>query len=333
MALKAGDYSLALDTHDPNADVNFVSHAHSDHTSGLRKGKRVLSSDATRELIEIRKKTTLLPLEAPSCVKLLNSGHMLGSKQLHIKYEEQGCSVLYSGDYQMQESPAAESIETTEADILILDSTYPYPNIEFEDRNETITTIQKYTLAKIDSGVTIFGAYTMGKAQELIKILNEAGMAPFVSSKIAAFSEVYKKHNISLDYLTYNDDSEMTELARKVSVGVVDINKLDEIKGTISNGANRRVFTAVATGFAKMFKFNTDVQFTLSDHADFKQATEYIDLCNPKIIYTCGSSAPAFAKNLSAEGYPAHALRHISEAGSVAKMLDVSVMSHTDQVQ
>ena len=71
---------------------------------------------------------------------------------------------------------------------------------------------------------------------------------------------------------------------------------------------NKKVFTAVATGFAKMMKFQTDVQFALSDHADFSQALEYASQSSPKIIYTYGSSAATMAKNLKAHGYNASAI-------------------------
>lgn len=309
MGLRVEGYNIALDTHEPDSDVNFVSHAHSDHTSGIRKGKKNIVSDATKDLIEARKRTTLDTLPIPGCVKLLNSGHMLGAKQLHVSYETEGYSVLYSGDYQMQRSSAAEPIETAQADVLIIDSTYPYPNIEFEPRDETITAIQHYAIGKLDYGVTLFGAYTMGKAQELIKVLNEGGIAPFVSKRIGEIAEVYRKHGIALDYLVYESQEEMIELSRKVSVGIMDVNKLDIEREAIASKANRRVFTASATGFAKMFKFSTDVQFALSDHADFKQAVEYIGMCNPKLIYTCGSGAVTFAKNLSAIGFNAHPVK------------------------
>ncbi|MDE1860408.1 MAG: hypothetical protein KGH72_01695 [Candidatus Micrarchaeota archaeon] len=321
MALEACGYSIALDTHDSKADVNFVSHAHSDHTSGLRKSKKVIASAATMDLIEVRKRSRFDALEIPQGIRMLNSGHMLGSKQLYVENGETGISFLYSGDFQMQESQVADRIETTEADVLVIDSTYPYPDVQFDDRSETITAIQHYATAKLDYGVTLFGAYTMGKAQEMIRILNEAGIAPFVSWKIAEICEAYGRHNVRLDYLPYKDDNELSALAKRVSVGVVDVGRVEEVRRTVSENANRRVFTAVATGFAKMFKFNTDVQFTLSDHADFAQSVEYIGLCNPKVIYTCGGNSQVFAKNLSAKGYNAHPVWDMSEICNVASLL------------
>ena len=52
----------------------------------------------------------------------------------------------------------------------------------------------------------------------------------------------------------------------------------------------------------------TDVQFCLSDHADYAQSVEYIDACEPRLVYTYGKGAsPAImANSLDREGYNAH---------------------------
>ena len=54
MSLTVGEYSIALDCGDPSANVNFVSHAHSDHTSGIRKNRKVIASKITKELVEYK---------------------------------------------------------------------------------------------------------------------------------------------------------------------------------------------------------------------------------------------------------------------------------------
>jgi Cft2 family RNA processing exonuclease len=73
----------------------------------------------------------------------------------------------------------------------------------------------------------------------------------------------------------------------------------------------------VASGWAKIFKFDTDVQFNLSDHADFSQALEYINACAPKIVFTFGSNARLFAKNLVLRGYDARPLQYASDVNAL----------------
>jgi Cft2 family RNA processing exonuclease len=309
MVLNVGEYSISLDCGEAEANVNFVSHAHSDHISGLRKGRKVIASRITKDLIECRNSKRQIELvEDPKSMKLLNAGHILGSKQLYAASDELGASIIYSGDYQMERSLVAEPIETMKADILIIDSTYPDKETDFGDRGETMTAMQHYIKAKLEKGIVLFGSYALGKAQEIIKIANEIGISPVVDQKISAVNQIYSNHGAKLDYVSaYKDELELESVIGKNFLGITTSYKLHEVAHRLSHAYGRKVYTAVATGFAKRFDMGVDVQFPLSDHADFRQALEYINSCNPKEIYTRGSRecSEAFARNLSGEGYNA----------------------------
>lgn len=310
MGLQIGDYNIALDVRDPQANVNFVSHAHSDHTSGLCKTKDVISSRITRDLIEARSKKKVKLADNLHDIELLNAGHILGSRQLYAVSESDGCSILYSGDYQMQESCVAERIEIKEADVLIIDSTYPDKDTIFEERNEVVTSIQHYIEKKLQKGIILFGSYALGKAQELIRIANEVGIAPVVDEKISMINKIYESFGVRLEYISQTHcEEEFNASIMRNFVGITEASKLNLAKERLGALYNKRIFSAVTTGFAKMFNFGTDVQFALSDHADFKQAIEYIDACNPKKIYTYGrySNTALLASNLCDIGYDAYA--------------------------
>jgi len=305
MYLNLPEGKIALDTSDKNADLNFISHAHADHIRGAKKNANVIASDETHELIKVRNEIELNIKPIPNSFKLLDAGHILGSKQLFIE-SSLGYSLLYTGDYQLQESCVAKKIEAKEADILIIDSTYPYLNVKFDERSEVEDAIRKYTLMKLEKGIVLFGAYTLGKAQELIKILNSAGIIPVVDKKISKINKVYNSFGIGLEYASIYDDEEVfNKIVKHNFVGVVSLKDLRELAGKMSIAYNKRVFTGVATGFAKLFRFNTDVQFPLSDHADIYQAISYIDLVGAKIVYTYGSNQELMANNLKKLGYEA----------------------------
>jgi len=305
MYLNLPEGKIALDTSDKNADLNFISHAHADHIRGAKKNANVIASDETHELIKVRNEIELNIKPIPNSFKLLDAGHILGSKQLFIE-SSLGYSLLYTGDYQLQESCVAKKIEAKEADILIIDSTYPYLNVKFDERSEVEDAIRKYTLMKLEKGIVLFGAYTLGKAQELIKILNGAGIIPVVDKKISKINKVYNSFGISLEYASiYDDEEAFNKIVKHNFVGVVSLKDLRELAGKMSIAYNKRVFTGVATGFAKLFRFNTDVQFPLSDHADIYQAISYIDLVGAKIVYTYGSNQELMANNLKKLGYEA----------------------------
>lgn len=311
MALVLGDYRVALDSNDKSANVNFVSHAHTDHMAGLRKNKKALASEITKDLIECRSGFKIELAEEPDCVELLDAGHIPGSKQLYVENDLYGYSVVYSGDYQMSVPLIGEKIRIREADVLIMDSTYPDPKVVFEDRGEAITAIQHYARMKLDRGIVLFGAHIIGRAQELIRILNDVGIKPLVDERICRANAVYAKHGIGLSYQQADLFSGLGN--RENFVAITEMSKLNQLQEKLAAEYSRRVFTAVATGLAKSFRFGTDVQFALSDHADFAQSVDYINACNPKLILTFGKRADVFAKNLSLKGYNARPLRDTSE--------------------
>jgi Cft2 family RNA processing exonuclease len=210
----------------------------------------------------------------------------------------------------MRASPTVGGICIKEADVVIMDSTYPYPNIKFGDREDVIRTIQYYVRNKLYRGCVVFGAYPLGKAQELIKIMNGIGLVPKVSRSISDLSEVYKRFGVGLEYDRMTKESVHPKSLEDNFVYIIENSKFRECASRISMLYNRKVFTAVATGFAKMFKFNTDVQFPLSDHADFMQALEYLEIAKPKLVYTVGREARVMAKNLNRFGYNATQLNN-----------------------
>jgi len=300
MFVELGDHKVALDSSESSADIKFVSHAHTDHISGVRNNDAILASKATAELLQARGKQNVSVIEIPNNVKLLDAGHIHGSKQIFIEDYEKGYSLLYTGDYQLDEPIIAEKIQVHNADILIIDSTYPYENLVFDSKSEVITAIQHYIKNKLKYGNVIFKAYQLGRTQELIRVINDIGIVPVVGESTRAINEVYNSHGLHLAYEVYN----YTNTENDTFVGIFGSKEFAAVTASLSS-KRARFFTAVATGWAKLFRFNTSVQFALTDHADLKQAIEYINMCNPKTILTVGRNARLLALKLSRLGYDA----------------------------
>ncbi len=301
MYLDLPEGKIALDEKDKDADLIFISHAHSDHIRGAKSGKRIIASKETEELIKARNNISI-NLSDESRFTLLNAGHILGSKQIYIE-SSLGYSILYTGDYQLQESCVAPKIEHKKSDVLIIDSTYPYMNVKFDDREEVEESIKKYVSCKLEKGIVLFNSYSLGKAQELIKIMNEIGILPVVDKTISKVNKVYNSFGANLEYVSiYDNEEEFNSIVKNNFVGIVSTSNFEELARNVGIAYRKRVFTAVATGFAKIFKFNTNVQFALSDHADIYQAVEYINMVEPKVVYTYGPNSRLMSANLSKFG-------------------------------
>jgi Cft2 family RNA processing exonuclease len=310
MALIVDGKSVALDTKEASAEMSFISHAHSDHTRAA-KAENIISSIETAELIKARTGREVKTMQPPKFMQLLDSGHILGSKQLFVRSEELGLDITYTGDYQLQESAVANKIQLRSTDIAILDSTYPYPKIRFDPREEVTYALQKYVAEKLEKGVVLFGAYSIGKAQELISIMNDAGIVPVVDTEIAKLSATYNKFGSGLDYCyRYDNEERFNESVRGNFAAITTMSRIDSIKERLARKYAKRVFSGVATGFAKIFRFKTDVQFALSDHADFSQAMRYIEETGAKRVYTYGGNSELFAKHLGNAGIRAEPFKH-----------------------
>lgn len=194
---------MSLDRRERGSSADFISHAHTDHISAAKSSGKIIASRETIGLIKaaygIETKRAEIPFFG-SVFELLESGHMLGAKQLYVKDIGDGRSLVYTGDFQVHGHLAPKAIETKHADIVVMDSTYPDPDIRFEDNAGVAEDIARWTTRMLDSGIVLFGAYRMGKAQELIKILNKEGMVPVVSKGIGAVSKVYTESGVPLEY-------------------------------------------------------------------------------------------------------------------------------------
>ncbi|HIH50665.1 MAG: MBL fold metallo-hydrolase [Candidatus Micrarchaeaceae archaeon] len=303
--ISSNNLRISLDRKESGADIDFISHAHTDHIAAAKSSKSVLASMQTIRLIEQAHNITLAQgRNEQEGFRLIEAGHMLGSRQLCIENEHLGKRVVYTGDFQMVRSKTSRPIEILDADTVIMDSTYEDPSIRFNDKNEVETAMQDWARGRLEDGIVIFGAYALGKAQELISILNDAGIRPVVSKKIGRVSGVYTNNGIKLEYLSAEEhDGDYEDALRGNFVGITETRDLQTIKAGLGMAHGKRVFTAVATGFAKVFRFNTDAQFPLSDHADFSQSIEYIEATGAREVVTYGANAEAFARNLSQKGY------------------------------
>lgn len=310
---------ISLDRREHGSDIDFISHAHSDHVAAAKSSKEVLSSRETEELLHTAYGIRVNP-HMGNGFELLDSGHMLGSKQLYIKDIGDGRSLSYSGDYQMRKSMACNPIRTKHADIAVVDSTYPNRYVTFEDRDAVKERIQEWVLKSLGLGIVLFTAFRMGKAQDIISMFNEVGIKPIVSRKINEINKVYMRNGIPLDYASVYENDDHESIMSHNFVGIVETRNINTLANKMSSVHGRHVYTAVATGLAKEFNFSYDMQFPLSSHADFQQAVEYIERVNADTVLTYGSRKSLMAQSLSEFGIEAEPFYDIN-ANSLNKLI------------
>ena len=161
---------------------------------------------------------------------------------------------------------------------------------------------------KSQKGIVVLGGYSLGKAQDLVKCLNEyAGITPIAFDDIARINEVYVKHGVKLDFIASDSQEAEAELGKNF-VAVLPMHKVaPALAVRLSRHYNKRVYTGVATGWAATHNYGVDAAFPLTDHCDYAQLMEFVQACAPKRIHCVHGFAKEFAADLRKRGFKAHA--------------------------
>jgi Cft2 family RNA processing exonuclease len=300
-------------------DFSFISHAHIDHVA---RHKKILATPQTARLYEKRlgkTETKILKFNEPyrlkgARVELFPSGHILGSAQIMI--EKRGVKLVYTGDFKLRRGWTAEKAEIRKCDILIMESTFGLPRYVFPSRQEVekqIIDFVEETFAQNRTPVIL--AYTLGKAQEAMKLLGNKGFKLSVHGSICKLASVYEEFGIKFkNYVPYR--------AENVSGRVLIAPPWTKNSRMILNIRRKR--TAVLTGWAMDGRarnwYGADKLFPLSDHADFSELLEYVKKANPAKIYTVHGFT-GFADHLREQGFDAQELKKTGKSFKFSKEL------------
>ncbi|MEM5821417.1 MAG: hypothetical protein QXP34_03810 [Candidatus Aenigmatarchaeota archaeon] len=270
--------------------ISFVSHAHIDHAPYLVV-KKPYATKETIDLISLRNKDFIgneVKLNKKYNIdnisfEFFDANHILGSAMIYLELD--GLSILYTGDFRVNKFDK-------DVDILITESTFGSKEFIFPDREQEIERFIKFVREKTEIlGKRVeIGAYPLGKAQEIIKILNDFDIIPSATKTIERFNEIYRKHGIKL----------------KTSK---NSNVLIRSMHDVINSPLEGYYHAVCTGWALTQNFGKNIEgFVISDHLDFKGLMEFVEYVNPKKVYTIHGFSEIFANELRKKGFNAISL-------------------------
>ncbi|MEM8945244.1 MAG: hypothetical protein AAGD11_08675 [Planctomycetota bacterium] len=281
-----------------------MSHAHADHiarhevafctreTAALYRHRRG-QHHRVKEL-PYRRPTELGPIRLTT----YPAGHCLGSAMLLAESEQQ--SLLYTGDFKLGPSATSESAELPNADILVMECTFGKPKYRLPPREEVVSELIELVQTLLGVGRTpVIHAYALGKAQEVTKLLTDAGVPVQQHATIFAVSEIYRECGTDLGAVTKYHD--------KWVPGHAVVTLPRGMKGFRLAGMDDPVSIAV-TGWAMdpstKYRQQVDHALPLSDHADFDQLIETATRVGAEAIY-CTHGPREFVEHLRAEGFNA----------------------------
>ena len=314
--------SVACDGYEENRPVRVVTHAHADHTGGLRwslrECRKVLMTEATRDLIEV--------LEGPLGTRLKNietleyekrvqfngekitlhkAEHILGAAQVLVESED-GERLGWTGDFKL-----SGTTTLSDCDTLVVESTYGSPmcrrSFDVDVRKLLVHMIE----GRLKAGtVYVFGYY--GKLQEVMQILRDAEVeVPFVMpEKVYRVSKVCEQHGMRLGCMTLSTEKEAKMLLEEdlPCVAFYHMNS----RGSV--GLNNERICVSGWEFHKPCRRIGEKEhiIALSDHSDFDGLMEYVQQAKPKRVVTDnhgGRHGETLAKEITRRlGIPALAM-------------------------
>ncbi len=287
--------NVACDAFEETRPFRVVTHAHADHTVGLRQSLRkcgkVLMTEATRDMLEVMGEplskangnVQTLPYNrsfqiGSESLTLCRADHILGAAQVLVE-DEVGTRIVYTGDFRIDETPVLDS------DVLVMESTYgnPYCRRPFKkDVNSLLVSLVEKGLKH--GSVYVFGFH--GKLQEVMQILREARIkVPFVApEKVFNVSQVSEQHGMRIGTLYPSEGKEGREMLENNSCCVAFYH----------TGARSKVGLGSFRIFVSGWEFGSPCRRTgereyvvaLSDHSDFNGLIEYVRRSKPRFVIT-----------------------------------------------
>lgn len=290
----------------------FISHAHSDHVA---RHEMTFCSEVTRDLMKTRYgyksegEMRVLPMREVVEwegweLRLLPAGHIIGSAMLHLTRKADGATLLYTGDYKLRQGLSSERCELLHADTLIMECTFGLPQFTFPPTAQVVAQVLKFVQETLeDGGIPVLLGYSLGKAQEILCALAEAGHPVMVHKSIW----------------------DMTRAVAPLLGKLPDYHLFDaaHAAGHVllfppSNGRSIAIKklkvcrTAMMTGWALQpgakFRYQVDEIFPLSDHADYPELIETVEEVRPQRVWLVHGYTREFAADLRLRGVEAWTL-------------------------
>jgi putative mRNA 3-end processing factor len=297
-------------------DRAVITHGHADHA---RPGHgAVLATPQTLEIMAVRYgagfagRVQLSPYGVASDrdgveVTLVPAGHVLGSAQAVVRWK--GMTVVASGDYKRRRDPTCPPFEPVPCDVFISEATFGLPVFVFPEPEVEIAALLA-SVAQFPERTHLVGAYALGKAQRVIRLLREAGYdrTVYVHGAMARLNGLYEDHGVDLGPLA----PATVDAAKGDYAGAIVIAP----PSTLQDRWSRRFpdpVTAFASGWmrvrARARQSHVELPLILSDHADWTELTATVRELQPGELWITHGREEALERWAELNGIAARPLR------------------------
>jgi putative mRNA 3-end processing factor len=285
-------------------DRALITHAHADHA---RPGHaNVLATRQTLDIMAIRMGAGFARSTQASrwgetirigdaTVSFHPAGHVLGSAQVRV--EAMGQVIVVSGDYKRRHDPTCAGFEPVQCDIFVTEATFGLPVFRHPDASVEITKVLD-ALSRFPERSILVGAYGLGKAQRVIRLLRLAGFdAPIhLHGSAMPICDYYQSQGVDLGELR----PATLEKGRKTDfAGSVIVGPPSAIADTWSNRFPDPL-VAFASGWMRIRQrakqSGVELPLVISDHADWDELTDTITQLRPGEVWVTHGNEDALVR-------------------------------------
>jgi len=306
------DIGLWLDAREPVA-ANWISHAHSDHARAVHG--QVFATPETLALYQMRvnvddtSRNGLTPLAygdtvafGPARLTAYPAAHIVGAAQLLVEYA--GERLVYTGDIKLRPPLCGAVTATVPCDHLILESTFGLPMFHFLDCDQARKRIVQFAIDCLeDQAIPAFFGYALGRGQEVVYALRQAGIPTLVHGAIARFLPTYQQ--AGYDSTGWEPYEQPHGVKGKALVVVPGMRNILEASG-------RDVRIAYVSGWAALSnarqRSGAEHLIPYSDHGDFHELLAIVDRSGARRVDVVHGYTAAFARILRQRGLDARAV-------------------------
>lgn len=238
-------------------------------------------------------------------VTLVPAGHVLGSAQAVVRWK--GLTMVVSGDYKRRRDPTCPPFEPVPCDVFISEATFGLPVFRHpEDAHEIAKLLR--SVEQFPERAHMVGAYALGKAQRIIRLLREAGWERpiYVHGALERLNRLYEEHGVALGPLAPATTGAKQDFAGQIIVAP---------PSTLADRWSRRFpdpVAAFASGWmqvrARAKQRGVELPLVISDHADWDELTATVDELRPGELWITHGREEALLRWAELHGVRARAL-------------------------
>jgi putative mRNA 3-end processing factor len=239
-------------------------------------------------------------------VTVVPAGHVLGSAQVVVRWK--GLTMVVSGDYKRRRDPTCPPFEPVACDVFVTEATFGLPVFRHPDDAGEIASLL-HSVAQFPERCHMVGAYALGKAQRIIRLLREAGWdAPiYVHGALERLNGLYQDFGVDLGpLLPATGEAKKADFAGQIILAP---------PSALADRWSRRFpdpVNAFASGWmrirARARQRAVELPLILSDHADWDELTGTLAELRPQEVWITHGREEALARWAGLNGLKAKAL-------------------------